>query len=334
MLYSLPSTDFHDVTTGSNGTYSAAAGYDLVTGLGTPEANLVVPALAGYGTTAPSVSAPTGVVNATWNSTTLFDGPTGNLPISATDPFSAGNPDSYTFSVSHGTVTLDSLSGLTVTAGANGSASVTVSGTVAKLDSALSNFGLSYQPTANYLGSDSLVVSATDPGESLTGTATVSINITATAPAVVTGAAASVSENSSLALSGANQISVNDLGSAEQLSLSVSHGQLSLSTTTGLTVTGNGTASVTLTGSLSNLNSDLGSLTYTPTTNYTGSDTLNLSDKDTISNLTGTGSVAITVKPLAVVQLAVDARHDSREHESPAGCFGPLLLPRGRRWDR
>ena len=39
-LYSLPSTDFHDITTGSNGTFSAGPGYDYATGLGTPVANL------------------------------------------------------------------------------------------------------------------------------------------------------------------------------------------------------------------------------------------------------------------------------------------------------
>jgi hypothetical protein len=41
-LYSLSQNDFHTVTSGSNG-YAAAAGYNLVTGLGTPVANLVVP---------------------------------------------------------------------------------------------------------------------------------------------------------------------------------------------------------------------------------------------------------------------------------------------------
>ncbi len=46
-LYSLPSADFHDILYGSNG-YSAGPGYDLATGLGTPVANLLVPALAGY----------------------------------------------------------------------------------------------------------------------------------------------------------------------------------------------------------------------------------------------------------------------------------------------
>jgi hypothetical protein len=42
MLYSLPSSDFHDVTTGNNGAFAAGPGYDLATGLGTPVANLLV----------------------------------------------------------------------------------------------------------------------------------------------------------------------------------------------------------------------------------------------------------------------------------------------------
>jgi hypothetical protein len=55
-LYSLPSTDFHDITTGSNG-HSATAGYDLATGLGTPKAQLVIADLIAYGTTtAPAVT--------------------------------------------------------------------------------------------------------------------------------------------------------------------------------------------------------------------------------------------------------------------------------------
>ncbi|MGA2255010.1 MAG: Ig-like domain repeat protein [Thermoguttaceae bacterium] len=43
-LYSLSQNDYHVITSGSNG-YSAAAGYNLVTGLGTPVANLLVPDL-------------------------------------------------------------------------------------------------------------------------------------------------------------------------------------------------------------------------------------------------------------------------------------------------
>jgi subtilase family serine protease len=44
-VYNLPSSDFHDVTSGSNG-YSATPGYDLVTGLGSPIVNKVVADLA------------------------------------------------------------------------------------------------------------------------------------------------------------------------------------------------------------------------------------------------------------------------------------------------
>ncbi len=47
-LYSLPSSDYHDIIYGSNGD-SATTGYDLATGLGTPVANLLVPDLAAYG---------------------------------------------------------------------------------------------------------------------------------------------------------------------------------------------------------------------------------------------------------------------------------------------
>ena len=48
-LYSLPAADFHDIVNGNNGD-PAGPGYDLATGLGTPVANLLVPALAGYET--------------------------------------------------------------------------------------------------------------------------------------------------------------------------------------------------------------------------------------------------------------------------------------------
>jgi len=47
MLYQAPSTDFHDITSGSNGAFSATIGYDRVTGLGTSIANLLFPSLTG-----------------------------------------------------------------------------------------------------------------------------------------------------------------------------------------------------------------------------------------------------------------------------------------------
>ena len=49
-LYKLPSADFHDITTGSNG-IAAKAGYDEVTGLGSPIANRLIPDLVGSAST-------------------------------------------------------------------------------------------------------------------------------------------------------------------------------------------------------------------------------------------------------------------------------------------
>ncbi len=46
-LYALPATDFHDIVNGNNGD-PAGVGYDLVTGRGSPVANLLVSDLAGY----------------------------------------------------------------------------------------------------------------------------------------------------------------------------------------------------------------------------------------------------------------------------------------------
>ena len=40
-LYALPAADFHDITSGNNG-FQAGAGYDLVTGRGTPFADKVI----------------------------------------------------------------------------------------------------------------------------------------------------------------------------------------------------------------------------------------------------------------------------------------------------
>jgi len=91
-IYALAATDFHDVTTGgSTGSprYSATVGYDLVTGRGTPVANLVIADLVTWGATstppattttptAPTSFVGTGIsttqVSLTWNASTGQDG--------------------------------------------------------------------------------------------------------------------------------------------------------------------------------------------------------------------------------------------------------------------
>ena len=86
-LYSLPAADFHDITSGSstgNSTYTAAPGYDLVTGLGTPVANLLVPALAGTVTLGPA-TLPADTVNVAYDQTITASGGTGDITLTVSN---------------------------------------------------------------------------------------------------------------------------------------------------------------------------------------------------------------------------------------------------------
>ena len=57
-LYMLPQSDYNVIASGTNG-YSAGAGYNLVTGLGTPVANLLVPDLIAYQGSGTTYAGPT-----------------------------------------------------------------------------------------------------------------------------------------------------------------------------------------------------------------------------------------------------------------------------------
>ena len=59
-IYSSAQSNFHDITSGSNGAFTAGPGYDEVTGRGTPKADLLIPYIAG---TKPTISALSGSPN-------------------------------------------------------------------------------------------------------------------------------------------------------------------------------------------------------------------------------------------------------------------------------
>jgi hypothetical protein len=243
---------------------------------------------------APTITAPA-TATTLENNSLIFS----SNAISVADSAAGSNSDSLSLSVAHGTITLSTTSGLTVTAGSNGSGSFTVTGTVANLNAALNN--LTYAPAANYTGSDSLAISITDPGDNESGSKSVAITVNAYNPPSVTApGSATVPENGSLVFSSSNLISVADSGpgnGSDSLQLTVSHGTVTFSTTSGLTITAgaNGSATVTVTGSIANLNAALNGLTYKPTAGYTGADSLAISIKDSVDNLSGSGSVSISV---------------------------------------
>jgi hypothetical protein len=113
-------------------------------------------------------------------------------------------------------------------------------------------------------------------------------------------------ENSPLTFSttNSNGITVADpdgASASEAITLSVGSGStLQLATTSGLTVTGNNSNSVVMTGPLTALNAALNGLIYTPGTGFTGTDSLqilinDLGNTGTGGPMTATASVSISV---------------------------------------
>jgi len=77
-LYMLPQSDYNAIASGTNG-YSAGAGYNLVTGLGTPVANLLVPDLIAYQGSGTTYSGPT--VSPLQNATLTNTGTSSSNPL-------------------------------------------------------------------------------------------------------------------------------------------------------------------------------------------------------------------------------------------------------------
>ncbi|HXY36056.1 MAG TPA: hypothetical protein VEI07_17600, partial [Planctomycetaceae bacterium] len=242
----------------------------------------------------PSITAPLSV-SLNENSSYSFSGNS----ISVNDPAATGNSDSLSLSVSDGTLLLASTNGLTFSAGSNGSSSMTVTGTLTNLNAALN--GLVYAPNAGYSGNDSLQMSLNDAGDNLTGSAAVSITVNAP-PAVTAPSNVAVNENSSYTF-GSGAITLVDpaaSGSSDSLALAVSDGRLILSSTAGLTFASgyNGSSSMTVIGTLADLNTDLNGLRYVPNDGYSGSDSLHFALDNSLDNLTGSAAVSITVNAL------------------------------------
>lgn len=183
-IYALPAADFHDIVSGTSSgspNLSAAAGYDLVTGRGTPIANRVVADLIGQTTTtgavrltvsAPSTSVAgvsfTVTVSAVDASGAVVPGYRGTVAFSSSDPL-AGLPASYAFTATDAgihrfTVTLKTAG--TESIGVSDGASLTGSASVAVTAAAASKLAFGQQPTSTMVGavlSPAVTVRALDP---------------------------------------------------------------------------------------------------------------------------------------------------------------------------
>lgn len=165
----------------------------------------------------------------------------------------------------------------------------------------------------NYtLNNGSAAVQALNAGQTLTdsftvtsidGTpkvVTVTINGANDAPANVVPGAQSGTEDVPIVFSigNGNALTVSDVDSPSLTStLTVDHGSLSLGSTSGVTVTGNNSGTLTVSGSSAAINAALNGLSFQPAANYGGAATLSLNTSDGSSNTSS--SVAISLSAVA-----------------------------------
>ncbi|MBI1310969.1 tandem-95 repeat protein [bacterium] len=265
-----------------------------------------------------------------------------------------------TLTVDHGTLQLFRTTGLVFSTGDGiGDRTMTFSGGQTAVNLALD--GMIYTPDPGYVGMDNLAVMLDDQGSTGNGgpmmtSQNVAITVTPVndAPALGLPTTQSINEDATLVFAAVNgnSITVSDvdvsetMGGQVQVSLGVSHGALTLSTTSGLsfsfsdvngTSAGDGTADAAMTfrGTVNAVNVALSGLRYIPTANYNssaGAESLTVSVND-LGNTgsggakTASGAIAISVSavndaPVNSLQMATA----SVEEDAP---MGPLVFSTG-----
>ncbi len=161
---------------------------------------------------------------------------------------------------------------------------------------------VTYTPAANYNGPDSFTYTVTSGGVSETATVAVAVASINDAPVTVVPGGQTTNEDAALVLSSANAnaITVSDLdGDTLTVTLSGTNGRLTLGSALGVIVSGDGTGTVTVTGSAAAINTALNGLTFAPTADYNGTAAINVTTTD--GTVTTSKTIGITVNPVADV---------------------------------
>jgi hypothetical protein len=174
-----------------------------------------------------------------------------------------------------------------VTLTGNGTTKLTMVGAIYAINDALPLL------TDAETASDTITLNASDSLGQTAAQAKIAVTVEA-APVVTAPATATVAIGKLDAISG---VSVSESGAIAgetfTVKLADSHGDLSLSSTAaGSTVTGSGTTGLTISGTLVEVNTDLGKLEDTDAT--AGADKISLTGSDSRGNIGGTTTIAVT----------------------------------------
>jgi VCBS repeat-containing protein len=264
----------------------------------------------------------------------VFSSGNGNA-VQISDSDAGTNPVKVSLTVANGGLTLNGTAGLSFACGScagdgTGDATMTFTGTITNINNALN--GLSYQGTLNFNGGDSLGITTDDQGNSgapgpLSDSDSVAITVAAVddAPSNTVPGAQSTAEDTGLTFSSGNGnlVAISDvdaLAGNVTTTLTATNGTITLSGTGGLSVTGDGTSSVQLTGTLSNVNNALAGMTFNPAANFNGN-TANLHIVTSDNGNTGNGG---PLSDTDDVPITVTAVNDAPQNTVPPAQTGVL----------
>ena len=260
-------SDFHDITSGSNG-YSATTGYDLATGWGSPNGSGLLNALAGSST-------PSFTLASSPSSLTITQGNSGTSTITVTD--------------------LGGFSG-SVTLAASGLPSGVTAAFSANPTSSASTLTLTASSTAT---TGNATVTITGTSGSLTATTTVSLTVNAAASPNFSVSASPASLSVTQGASGTSTITITSSGgfnSATTLSASgLPSGVTAAFSTNPVTPPANGTATSVLTLTASS-SATVGTATVTITA-ASGSTTHTTTIALTVNSSSGTKNFTLSLSP-------------------------------------
>lgn len=255
----------------------------------------------------PTIALPTTVLSVDEDNTLNVTG------LSLNDVDASNSLLKVSLEVTNGKLNLTTTTGLTFdTSLANNTSKVQFTGNLTDLNAALGSF--QYTPGANFNGNESLNVDVDDQGNFGSGgarttssTKLLTVSAVNDAPTItLPSATLSTDEDTTLTVSNLSLSDVDASSSTMKVSLGVSSGKLTLGSTSGLTfLTGkeNGKATVEFTATLANINSALASLSYSPNSDWNGSDSFAITVDDQGNTGSGgaksaSGSKAVTVAPI------------------------------------
>ncbi|MGA7932684.1 MAG: Ig-like domain-containing protein, partial [Kovacikia sp.] len=216
--------------------------------------------------------------------------------ISITDVDAGNSNITVSLTVSNGTLSLASTTGLIFTSGnGNQNSSLIFSGTLASVNSALNT--LIYQGNPNFNGTDTINLSVNDNGNMGSGIAlsdskAIAVNVLGvnSPPVITVPLAPAANSGANLAIVG---VSINDPDAGSglmQVTIAAANGVLSIPTA-GLTFfqgNGNQNSRITFEGTLAAINSALANLVYRSFFGYTGFETVSISVNDQGNSGVGT----------------------------------------------